>query len=365
MGSHGPKKKLLRDGNGALSALSNHQIEDYYKGCEKFGGCPANDEVSKNTIDPKKFYIINMAPRASGGSHWVLLFEDMYFDSFGFQPTLAVKPFVRVWNNTTYQDFHSSACGFYCIFVADNILAGRFPTDKLDDNPDDDNEQVLHQYFAGRSIGNGFFSNVVKKIKDRIVPNKGAPKNLQTFLDDKGRQNISKIEIARKPVNSFASKALDLVSLGRFSKKRKELGYTDVFHNYLLVTLKDGKTYRIEKNERVSATPADASDFVESRSNVPLKGDVTVKQLVDNASKDNPSLWRYRAGSDNCQAFTKDVLTKNNLTPDVNPPMQDAAKLIDTLPLRSTIPNLITDAASRVDQLITGGQIASDLTKWY
>ena len=128
------------------------QIEEYYKGCPDFGGCPANDEVNSKTIDPKKFYIINMSPRKEGGSHWTLLFQNIYFDSFGCQPTLAVAPFATVWNHTAYQDFHSAACGFYTIYVADNLLAGRPPTQGL--IPDDEettthsSELVLRKYFS-------------------------------------------------------------------------------------------------------------------------------------------------------------------------------------------------------------------------
>ena len=93
-----------------------------------------------------------MSPRAEGGSHWTLLFQNIYFDSFGCPPTLAVSKFATVWNDTVYQDFHSAACGFYCIFCADNLLAGRPPTQGLipdtEETATHSSELVLRKYFA-------------------------------------------------------------------------------------------------------------------------------------------------------------------------------------------------------------------------
>ena len=133
---------------------------DYYSGCPEFGGCPSSDEIGKVMTSPKKFYIINLSARKDGGSHWVLLFQNLYFDSFGCPPPMVVAPFASVWNDTQYQDFHSSACGFYCIYVADNLLAGRMPTHGLipdvEETPTKSSEHVLRDYFDVQ-VGTGFF----------------------------------------------------------------------------------------------------------------------------------------------------------------------------------------------------------------
>lgn len=132
---------------------------DYFSGCPDFGGCPSSDEIA-GVRDPKKFYIINLSARKDGGSHWVLLFQNLYFDSFGCPPPMVVAPFASVWNDTQYQDFHSSACGFYCIYVADNLLAGRMPTHGLipdvEETKTKSSEHVLRDYFDVQ-VGTGFF----------------------------------------------------------------------------------------------------------------------------------------------------------------------------------------------------------------
>ena len=78
---------------------------------------------------------------------------------------MVVAPFASVWNDTQYQDFHSSACGFYCIYVADNLLAGRMPTHGLipdvEETPTKSSEHVLRDYFDTQ-VGSGFFPHATR-----------------------------------------------------------------------------------------------------------------------------------------------------------------------------------------------------------
>jgi hypothetical protein len=371
MGTSPKKKAKLLEGSRSLSvgkdvplsALSNFQIQDYYEGCPEFGGCPSNDEIAA-IHDPKKFYIINMADRDSGGSHWTLLFQNLYFDSFGVQPTLTVLPLASVWNTEDYQNFHSSACGFYCIYVADNLLAGRSPTEGLLDKGDEtmtgpkSNETILRKYFDNK-VGAGFFSNFV----DRFKPRKAESKRLRKFLDTEGEQKVTKIQIARKPVHSSIQKALDFVSRGKFSQVKKKLNYDDVFHQYLLVTLQDGRTYKVEKNHIVESTLAQPADYVKESSNVPITKEITLSNMINNASNNDPNFWRYRAAKENCQDFTKNTLERNGLKPENQPEIQNAKELIDSLPLGETVPNALTDVAAYADSVIHGGSL--NIGQWY
>ena len=373
MGTHDrprPKKsggKGVAPVDGKLTALSNFDIQEYYAKNPKFGGCPCNDEIAALAkANPKKFYIINMSKRADGGSHWTLLFENLYFDSFGCAPTTAVAPFVSVWNNTPYQDFHSSACGFYCIYVADNLLAGRIPTEGLipddEETPTRSSELVLQRHFQ-KTTAAGLFGRMKESLKKRFTPRKAESDRLRTFLDSKGNQPVTKIEIARKPVYSAITKALNFVSRGKLAQKRKELGYDDLYHNYLLVTLADGKTYRLENNHQVEATLATTNDYKGQRSNVPIESSKSLKDMVVAASKDDPKFWRYDARDSNCQDFTRKMLTKNGLSPENGPAQQDAKALTDTLPTKGVLAKVITNVAQYADQVVHGGAV--DTSKWY
>lgn len=93
---------------------------------------PIVDVVSKDELikgnHPRQVgsYYINMQDSDKGnGTHWIFakIFEDgngLYFDSFGFNPPIAVQEFLKPFrpyaiNNRDIQDYESQNCGRYCI----------------------------------------------------------------------------------------------------------------------------------------------------------------------------------------------------------------------------------------------------------
>lgn len=207
-------------------------------------------------------------------------------------------------------------------------------------------------------------SKFLRPITNRIsAPIKGPanfmPSKLEKFLDSQEGKTVTKIQIGRIPIDSRVKKALDVMSVGRFSGKVKELGYDDAFHQYTLITLSDGKTYKLEKNETVQHFPAVKRDFEGQLFDVPLNGkQLTLPDMIDAASDGNEArFWRYRADSDNCQKFTQDMIVKNGLLPDDPTPLnlQDAKQLTDSLPaVTHGIPNLVTDIANVGRRIIAG-----------
>jgi hypothetical protein len=189
-------------------------------------------------------------------------------------------------------------------------------------------------------------------------PRTSASARFQKFLDNHP-EKITKIQLGRKPIVPAVHTALDVMSLGQFSKKQKELDYDRVYHNYLLVTLDDGKTYKLEKNETVVEHTADPADFKNETWNIPLQGkQLTMKNMVQTASAGNESrFYKYRGGTDNCQQFTRDMVEKNGLLPSQAPhlDLQDAKQLTGTiLPGVNKVPDFVTDIASIADRAIHG-----------
>jgi hypothetical protein len=226
--------------------------------------------------------------------------------------------------------------------------------------------------------GTGIYSdakNAVKKGIKKLVapiakrieavkkgPRTAASNRFQKFLDEHP-EKITKIQLGRMPIQNYVHKALDVMSAGRFSKKQKDLDYDQVYHNYLLVTLDDGKTYKLEKNETVVEHTAEASDYKNQTWDIPLQGkQLTMKNMVQAASAGNESrFYKYRGDSDNCQRFTRDMVEKNGLLPDENHTshkhleVQDAKKLTGTLlPGVNKLPNALTDLASIADRAVYG-----------
>ena len=105
----------------------------------------ANDELK--ATKKGKFYILNLQNHYQDGSHWVLLFDGDYYDSYGVVPTTAIAKFVNNYNYHEYQGINKNSCGFYCLYIADNLLAGRDAFYGLIPNKPQYNEDVLKKYF--------------------------------------------------------------------------------------------------------------------------------------------------------------------------------------------------------------------------
>lgn len=183
---------------------------------------------------------------------------------------------------------------------------------------------------------------------------------LDAFLNKTSGLKVVKLELGRKPILKPVKVAMDVLSGGRFSKKQKELNYDEVYHNFTLFTLSDGSRWKIEKNHVVEFFPATEADFKGEVWEIPLQNrDLTMRGMVDTASKgDAAAFWKYRAGSNNCQQFTRQIIEKNGLLPDVAEPhheVQDAKALADSLP-ESThhLPNFVTDLAAVGDRILHG-----------
>ena len=117
-----------------MKALSNFDIDIYYKNNKLYGGCYARDTLPKN--GPRGlFYIMNMDDEKGDGSHWVLIFDclpdrTIYMDSFAVSPPEEALKFMQktkkrlVVNDMQIQSMNSDSCGWMCLYVSDHLLKG-------------------------------------------------------------------------------------------------------------------------------------------------------------------------------------------------------------------------------------------------
>jgi hypothetical protein len=227
--------------------------------------------------------------------------------------------------------------------------------------------KAVHDHVARHGMGGGvgsFLKEAYTRVKNSIKGPRDTipPKVENEFKHDNSK--IKKIEIARKPVVKGVQMVLDRLSNGNFSKAKKKLGYNDVYHNYLIVELEDGKKYKLEKNHVVEAKKLKDADLKAERYDIPINGhDLTIKGMLDNASKDDKEFYKYDPRNKNCQYFTKEMIERNSLIPsnekarEVLKP-QDGKQLINSLGKYSNLPKIITDVAGASDRLINGGRIA-------
>ena len=144
------------------SPLTNVQIDRYYTGNPSYHGCIFIGNLPDAApILHGEFVIINLGNEKNGGTHWVLLFRKkntyFYFDSFGTGIGRDILKHIRnmdgslEYNTEDAQDINSNRCGFYCMYVADNLLQGRKFSGVVNDfssDPSRENIDILLEHFT-------------------------------------------------------------------------------------------------------------------------------------------------------------------------------------------------------------------------
>ena len=74
-------------------------------------------------------YVINTDEHYRPGEHWIAVYNNEYFDSFGFPPLdVRIRHFMGstiIHNNIPLQQMLSNACGFYCVYYLLERARGR------------------------------------------------------------------------------------------------------------------------------------------------------------------------------------------------------------------------------------------------
>jgi hypothetical protein len=119
-----------------------------HKGGPTFGGVFSNDKLIKPAKN--KVYILNLENSNEGGSHWTLLYDGHYFDSYGVAPTKRISQFVKTFNQYDYQGLSDEWCGHFAMYVGARIIAGMTPwTGDLIPGKIQHNEDLLETFFYG------------------------------------------------------------------------------------------------------------------------------------------------------------------------------------------------------------------------
>lgn len=148
-----------------------------------------------------------------------------------------------------------------------------------------------------------------------------APPSVRNVLADNQGAKVVKIQAAVVPVQKHLHSFLNWVSGGEYEKKRQSLGYNDINHAYLLVTLDNGKTYRLEKNHVVEIYNVRPNSDNHQKFDIQLSGQPTLDSLLDHAEKYQEStkqgkksrgnFWQYDPQNNNCQYFVDDIVQGN------------------------------------------------------
>lgn len=122
-----------------LPRLSNIQIDKLFSSNPLYLGCYAKDELLHLPIQ-NKFAIINnnnASEPDTGTGHWTLVYNcdpklGILFDSMGAFPSDTIVKWIKrsnkklVYSNQQVQELYGSeSCGWFCMYVALQLLHGR------------------------------------------------------------------------------------------------------------------------------------------------------------------------------------------------------------------------------------------------
>ena len=150
--------------------------------------------------------------------------------------------------------------------------------------------------------GKGIVSSVKNYFHNALTSRPGV---IDKLIKQYGDKKVLQVVILRKPVNTGVQKLLNLITLGGYNKAKKEMNYDEVYHLYLNITLDNGKTIGIEKNQRVGVASAGfPTSGVEPSNMLKLSCSVLLKDMIEKAEQaGGDTFYRYNAVTANCQKF--------------------------------------------------------------
>lgn len=357
--------------------MSDVQIDRLMKPYHEYLGTVAHDEIISKILPQVKpqtrlGFVINTDKHNQPGSHWQSVFVDgrpngsmscEFFDSFGDSADktimngmhkickkLEADNYLKFKHNRVqYQSDRSSNCGFF---------ASKFLIDRFRGKPFQDASgfSSLSQVHGGEKAIERFkhqmgYNKYFRSFKGNGLTRDEYPPSVRRQLNN--GTLITSLRVGRTPISSYINTVLNAVSLGGWNSAKNDLGYSDVFHLYLVIN----ERWKLERNHVIEWSdyrkPKDETSL-----NVPLSKTLTVSELLQTtADQFGPDLQVYDPGANNCQVFVVQVLGSNGL---LTQPLkdfiqQDIQGAFERLPFYTKwLAKKITDVAHGADILVKG-----------
>jgi len=209
-------------------------------------------------------------------------------------------------------------------------------------------------YQAGDKIKDAVNSriNFASKI---IFNNPGLAPYVKKILNNHGDKKIIGLTLCR----SLVPMAIRKIML-KISKAKNRI----LYHLYLIVKLEGGKTFLIEKNERVNIQ----ANLPKPEQILEITGfddDMVFNDLMDGAKSElgTKKFLNYNSSSSNCQVFIKAVVNSNGMLNKerdafILQPVQDIFR--DNSSLRKFSNFIVNEVAGRFNTLVNGGEIEGE-----
>jgi len=184
--------------------------------------------------------------------------------------------------------------------------------------------------------------------------------SVRTILSQFGESEITQMRVCRTPVQQLVQMALGVVSFGEFQKRIENAEYDDIFHLYLVITLKDGNAFTLEKNSIIELTQV-SNTFNRDKSecrNIPInRNNITLKDLLTKTERQMGNrFYTYSAKNNNCQEFVIQILKSNQLGNEIiyNFIKQDTKQLFKDDSYLRKLSNSVTTIGEKATTLLKG-----------
>ena len=202
--------------------------------------------------------------------------------------------------------------------------------------------------------GDGFFGDLIDKVKSYFFPAKKLAPKYQTIYDKFKDKTITSARLRRAPVYSAVEKTLNLISQGTYEQAKKQAGYDKMFHLGIVLNI-EGTQLLLEKNDRIEMTTSFSdnadTEYLDLGSVGKTLGEVFDKTLK---AMGEFKMFSYNSLENNCQDFILAVLKANG----INSPAaqafvkQDADLLVKKMPKYvSKISQFATDSAAKFKEI--------------
>jgi len=142
------------------------------------------------------------------------------------------------------------------------------------------------------------------------------PPEERELLKQVGNLTVKGITVYRIPINVVPiDDLLNFISAGQYQNLLKKYSYDTLFHLFAMVTLENGTTIKVEKNERINIERASIPGPNEGdRINVPVTKSLSLNQMLQNTEKVmGKNFYSYNPVNNNCQTFISNFLKGNGL----------------------------------------------------
>jgi hypothetical protein len=187
--------------------------------------------------------------------------------------------------------------------------------------------------------------------------------SFKKLLEKHGNEVITEMQIARTPLQSWTELLLNIFSLYEFNRIKNNNNYDNYFHLNLNITTNKRTKLILEKNEVLNLQAGHKMETTtEFMTITDIPKNLTLAEVIERTRlKQGNKFFNYKASSNNCQIFIRDVLIANGIDrKEYNDfIIQNTQSIFENnIFLRKTA-NTVTDIGSVANNIIYGNGLAN------